>query len=83
MDSSPVIPKKTNQINNDVKLSDESAEDSKNLSFLEFDYENLQKILQYGRQLFKMNAKLNNGENQMNNKILRVSYMHKKTFKIT
>ena len=72
MDSSPVIPKKQN--NNELKTNDEiKSEESKNLSFLEFDYENLQKILQYGRELFKMNAKLNNGENSINNKILRVT----------
>lgn len=73
MDSSPVIPKKQN--NNELKTNDESkSEESKNLSFLEFDYENLQKILQYGRELFKMNAKLNNGENSINNKILRDAF---------
>ena len=50
---------------------DASANENK-LNFLEFDYTNLQKILQFGRELFQMNATLENGENQINNKMLRV-----------
>ena len=50
---------------------DASSNENK-LNFLEFDYTNLQKILQFGRELFQMNATLENGENQINNKMLRV-----------
>lgn len=44
-----------------------------NMSFLEFDYTNLQSILQFGRELFQMNATIDNGENPTNSKMLRVS----------
>lgn len=42
------------------------------MSFLEFDYTNLQNILQFGRELFQMNATIDNGENPTNSKMLRV-----------
>ena len=42
------------------------------VSFLEFDYTNLQKILEFGRDLFQMNSTIEGGENQINNKMLRV-----------
>lgn len=41
---------------------------------LEFDYNNLQKILQFGRELFQMNSSIENGENQTNTKMLRDAF---------
>lgn len=45
------------------------------MSFLEFDLSNLQNILQFGRELFQMNATIDNGENPTNSKMLRVREM--------
>ncbi len=47
------------------------------LIFPDVDYTNLQRLLQFGRDLFQMNASIENGENQSNKKMLRVSQKKK------
>jgi hypothetical protein len=65
MDSAPVLVKTANG-------SGSVADGVGGMSFLEIDYTNLQSILQFGRELFQMNASIDNGENPANSKMLRV-----------
>ncbi len=67
MDASPVSNKPINL------LKSSSLSDTNSISFLEFDYTNLKKILEFGRELFQMNSTIDNGENPANNKMLRVA----------
>ena len=60
--------------NSDTATRVESIIEPSQLSFLEFDYTNLQKILQFGRDLFQMNASIESGESTVNKNMLRVSY---------
>lgn len=62
----------TNSINNINRST--SGLCTEQVSFLEFDYSNLQKILQFGRELFQMNSTIEGGDNQANNRMLRDAF---------
>lgn len=74
MDSSELMSNKSSLLDPLKPLPGTENNINEQVSFLEFDYANLQKILQFGRDLFKMNASIESGENQGNKKMLRDAF---------
>ena len=74
MDSSPTHHKSTistTTTNNEDSLA--TNKPSSSLLFnIDYEYNNLHKILQFGRELFQMNTTLDSADSQANTKMLRV-----------
>ncbi len=73
MDSSPTHHKSTITTTNNEDTSLVTNKPSNSLLFnIDYEYNNLHKILQFGRELFQMNTTLDSAESQANTKMLRV-----------
>ena len=75
MDSSPTHNKSTILTNEDCSnlTNINNNKPTNSLLFnMDYEYNNLHKILQFGRELFQMNTTLDSTDSQANTKMLRV-----------
>jgi hypothetical protein len=80
MDSSPThlttVNKKNSNTNEDASCQCVNPKQAGPLLFnLDYEYSNLHKILQFGRELFQMNTTLDPSDSHANSKMLRVSFL--------